>query len=70
MKELLEKIIESIIEAIVLSPILIVAICIFLIALIIYPLKKIRMWLAKQGIRILDMWAYYTENRDNYFYRS
>ena len=61
MKELLETIIEIIIETIV---------CIFSIALIIYPLKKIRMWLAKQGIRIIDMWAYYTENRDNYFYRS
>ena len=70
MSELIEKITEILIETIVLSPILLVAICVFLFALIVYPLKKIRKWLAIQGIRMLDMWAYYTENRDVYFDRS
>ena len=70
MSELLEKIIETLIETIVLSPILVVAICLFLLALIVYPFKKIRKWFAIQGIRILDIWAYYTENRDVYFDRS
>lgn len=69
MKELIEKITKTLIETIVFSPILSVAICVFLLALVVYPLKKIRIWLAVQGIRILDMWAYYIEN-DVYFDRS
>lgn len=58
---------EKIIETIVIAPIFIVALCLFLIALIIFPLKKVRIWLMIQAIRIVDVWAFYNENKDLYF---
>lgn len=70
MSQLLKQISEIIIETLVLTPILCVAIFLFSIALIVYPLKNIRMWLALQGIRIVEIWAYYIENRDAYFRRD
>ena len=58
---------EKIIETIVIAPIFIVALCLFLIALILFPLKKVRIWLMIQALRIVDVWAYYNENKDLYF---
>lgn len=58
---------EKIIETIVIAPIFIVALCLFLIALILFPLKKVRIWLMIQALRIVDVWAFYNENKDLYF---
>lgn len=58
---------EKIIETLVIAPIFIVALCLFLIALIIFPLKKVRIWLMIQVLRIVDVWAFYNENKDLYF---
>jgi hypothetical protein len=58
---------EKIIETLVIAPIFIVALCLFLIALILFPFRKIRMWLMIQAIRIVDVWAFYDENKDLYF---
>lgn len=58
---------EKIIETLVIAPIFIVALCLFLIALILFPLKKVRIWLMIQALRIVDVWAYYNENKDLYF---
>ena len=58
---------EKIIETLVIAPIFIVALCLFLIALILFPFRKIRMWLMIQVIRIVDVWAFYNENKDFYF---
>ena len=65
--QMMTDIFEIIIETLVITPIFIVALYLFLIALILFPFRKIRIWLMIQVIRILDIWVFYNENKDLYF---
>ena len=66
MIDVLKILIQTIIETIVLTPILIVSMILCIIAIMIYPIKNVRIWIAKQAIRILDMWNYYVNSKDVY----
>lgn len=67
MSDVINNLATIMIETVILTPICISIVILLLLAFLSYPFKHLRYWFCMQAVRLLNVWEFYMEDKDNFY---
>ena len=66
-KDIINKLATTMIETAVITPIFIFIIILVVLAVLFYYFKHLRYWFGMQAVRLLNVWEFYMDDKDNFY---